>query len=214
VKTKNLLVAALAVLLVGMLWYRVVYSSMGSQAAKANQAADEAETRAKTLDAQLRALTGDAGKRAPNRASLDELKAAVPDSPALAQFLRQTDAIRAASGVTFQSITPTAPAAAGGLATINVNISVQGTYAQVRDYVSRMLSLPRLVVVDNLSYTAAAATSSSGAAGAPTGGPAGDVFAGQGTAPNIQAQFVARLFTTDVPAPAAGTAGRTASPTR
>ena len=44
VKTKNLIVAVLAVVLVGALWYRVLYSPMEAKASKAKASALEAET--------------------------------------------------------------------------------------------------------------------------------------------------------------------------
>ena len=44
VKTKDIAVIVLAIILVLFLWYRFVYSSMESQANKANQAAADAKT--------------------------------------------------------------------------------------------------------------------------------------------------------------------------
>ena len=60
VKTKNLLVGALVVLLVGALWYKVVYSPMESKASKAKTAAHDADTSAASL---RQALGGPARRR-------------------------------------------------------------------------------------------------------------------------------------------------------
>jgi Tfp pilus assembly protein PilO len=201
VKTKNIAVIILAVLLVTLLWHRVVYSSMGNQASKANQAAEDAEMQAKTLEAQVRALGGlDAQRKNP---SLQELQNAIPEGPALASFLRAVDTVRVQSGVGFQSIVPNPPAPDGGIASVNLGITVQGTYEQVRDYADRLESLSRLVVVDNVTMNAGAA-----ADGATSeGGPTGNVFAGAGAAPLVSLQLSARVFTSQAPVVATPTPG-------
>jgi type IV pilus assembly protein PilO len=204
VKTKNLAVVALVTVLVLLGWYRLAYSSMASQVSKANDATQQAESQAKTLEASVRALTPSAKEKAAQQASQRELAGAIPPTPALSTFLRQTDAIQGASGVTFQSITPSPPAMSDGATTISVSINVQGSYAQVTDYLNRLMKLPRLVQVDNVSYTAAAvASSSSGQGTSGGGGPTGEVFAGQGAAPSLQLTLSAKVFTTQ--AVAAGT---------
>jgi Tfp pilus assembly protein PilO len=219
-KTKNIAVIGLAVLLMLVLYNRVVYSSMGSQAAKANQAAEDAESRVKTLQSQVRLATGGESGGKSKGATLEELQNAIPASPALSTFLRSADNIRIASGVTFQSIVPTQPNALGGVSSINLGITVQGGYREVTDYVNRLNKLTRLVLVDNVSVTAGAAAT--GAAPA-AGGPAGPVFAGQGAAPSLQLQLSARLFTlppggtvlgaSPVGAPGTATRPATGSPT-
>ena len=208
VKTKNLAVAALIVVLVLLGWYRLAYSSMASQVSKANDATQEANTRAKTLETSVRALTPTPKEKAAQQASQRALGAAIPPSPALSTFLRQTDAIQAASGVTFQSITPSPPTMSDGASTISVSINIQGSYSQVTDYLDRLMKLPRLVQVDNVSYTAAAAASATNGQ-ATTGGPTGEVFAGQGSAPSLQLTLSAKVFTTQAVVAAGTSAGST-----
>ena len=211
-KTKNIAVIALAAALVLLLWYRVVYSSMSSQASKANQAAQDAEVRAKSLETQLRAEGGtSSGGTKSHKASVVELQNAIPATPAVSDFLRSADAVGSASGVVFQSIVPSQPTLAAGIASMNFGITVQGSYAQVRSYVDGLMALPRLVVIDSASLSAGQATTGAAAATA-VGGPVGDVFAGTGAAPVISLQLTARVFTQQLPvAPAAGGAG-TATP--
>jgi Tfp pilus assembly protein PilO len=187
---RNIIVIALAVLFVAVLWQRMVYSSMNNQASKAKQATADAETRIKTLQAELNKIdTGDAG--APHTATQEELKNAIPPSPALSSFLRSADTIRAESGVAFTSIVPAAPTAASGVGTVGLGINVQGSYAQVTDYVNRLNKLSRLVLVDSVNFTPGAAEGASTG----TGGPTGTVFAGQGAPPMMTIQITARLFT-------------------
>jgi Tfp pilus assembly protein PilO len=204
VKTKNIAVAAIVTALVLVLWYRVGYSSMASQASKANQAAQDAEAKVKTMDASVHALTPTKKEAAAQKASAEALAAAITKTPALASFLRQTDAIRSASGVQFQSITPSPPAAADGVTTINVSISLQGTYRALHEYVDRLMALPRLVQIDNVGYAPGSSTSSSGQSSSgssgPSGGPTGEIFAGQGSAPTLQLTLTGRVFTQAMPA--------------
>jgi Tfp pilus assembly protein PilO len=197
VKTKNLAVIALAALLVVTLWYRTLYSSYQAQADKSGQAAENAEQRAATIERQVRKLEGEQDDKTRADAT-DELNRAIPVTPELADFLRTTDKIRSDSGVAFQSITPSAPTLVGGVQTINIGINVQGEYGKVVRYLDALIVMPRLVVIDSVGFSA---SGSSGASASSGGGPTGEVFAGTGSAPTLQAQVTARLFSQ---APAAG----------
>jgi Tfp pilus assembly protein PilO len=188
-------VIALGVLLVLLLWYRMVYSSMSSQATKSKQATADAQSRVDTLQRQLREATGDGPNGQRKRASADELQHAIPVTPGLSNFLRTTDKIRAASGVGFQSITPTAPTLVDGVQTINLGIVVEGGYRQVIAYLDALMKTPRLVIVDNVGVTGGGASGATSSGGSTGGGPAGEVFAGVGGAPTLQVQLTARLFT-------------------
>jgi Tfp pilus assembly protein PilO len=204
VKTKNVAVIALCVVLVLLLWYRMVYSSMSNQATKSKQAAQDAQVRVDTLQRQLRQETGDGANGQAKKVSADELQHAIPVTPGLSNFLRTTDNIRAASGVGFQSITPSPPTlAVGGVQTISLGIVVQGEYRQVLAYLDALMKTPRLVIVDNVNVTGGGASAAAPASAGSTGGrPAGEVFAGVGAPPTLQLQLTARLFTQ----PAAGLA--------
>ena len=81
VKTKNLMVGALIALLVLVLFYRMVYGSMESQASKAKQHEKDYNTQISTLQHQLKAIAP-GGSNAPTKGvSKDELAAAVPPRP-------------------------------------------------------------------------------------------------------------------------------------
>jgi Tfp pilus assembly protein PilO len=196
VKTKNVAVIALGVVLVLLLWYRMVYSSMSSQATKSKQATQNAQLQVDALQRQLRQSSGDSAGGQAKKASADELQHAIPVTPGLSNFLRTTDKIRAATGIGFQSITPSAPTAVGNVQTINLGIVVQGPYRQVLAYLDALMKTRRLVIVDNVSVTVGGSSGSSPAPGGATaGGPAGEVFAGVGGPPTLQVQLTARLFT-------------------
>jgi Tfp pilus assembly protein PilO len=192
VKTKDIAVIGLAIILVLFLWYRFVYSSMDSQASKATQAAQDAKTQADSLQHQLNELTGTSQKK---KASNDELQKAIPPTPDVGAFLRQVQQVRDSVGIpdAFQTIVPTAPTAQSGGGTVGMGITVKGSYSQMMDYVNRLNKLSRLVVIDNVQITA------STAGGTSSGGPTGEVFAGQGAPPELSMQISARLFTSAAP---------------
>lgn len=195
VKQKNAMVMGLAVLLVAFVWYQFVYSSAESAARKANQEAQDQQTNVATLKSQVSKASGATKTPEQRKAALAEVQNAIPVQAQLSEFLRQTDSIRNATGVAFQSITPSTPTYVGGVANINLGITVQGAYAQVMGYVDRLMQLPRLVIIDNVAVTTTAAQNGSGGSeGATTAGPVGEVFAGQGSAPLLQVQLTARLF--------------------
>ena len=207
VKTKNLLIGAIVVLLVGLLWYKVVYSPMESKASKAKTAAHQADATAASLRQELNSA---ASKKAKGQAvSTAALLAAVPLDAAEASFLRSIDELRVSSGADWQSITPAPPTSAGDIATITVGISVQGSEDQLARYVSGLSDLKRLFVLDTLTLTAAAPSGEPGSA--PNATP-GNVF----TSGKMQMQISGRIFTQPavVPATPGGVTGapRTATP--
>jgi Tfp pilus assembly protein PilO len=197
VKTKNLMVGALVVLLVGGLWYKVVYSPMESKASKAKTAANAADTSAAGLRQQL-GQSGATKKTNGQNVSLGAMLTAIPVDSAEASFLRSLDGLRVATGATWQSITPAPPTSTGSLATISVGISVQGTEDQLALYVSGLTELKRIFVTDNVTITA-------------SGAGQGRVFA----AGNLQMQVTGRIFgqaqTTPGATGATGTAGSAAT---
>jgi Tfp pilus assembly protein PilO len=198
VKTKNLVMGALVVLFVGLLWFQFVYSPMENKASKARTAAHDADQSA----AQLRRALAEGTTKKPKSqdATSQAMLEAVPVDEAEAQFLRDVDALRVQTGAAWQSITPTAGAAGAvgstNLTTVNVGITVQGTNAQLLQYVTGLSGLKRLFVADNINLTA------NGSKGAPTAG---------GAAPatdQMQLQVTGRIFSqaagTAVPTGAAG----------
>jgi len=196
VKTKNLMVGAIVVLLVGALWYRVVYSPIESKASKAKTAAHNADLSAATLRQQISAAT----KRAKAQSVATEvLLAAVPIDAAEASFLRSIDALRVSSGADWQSITPAPPTVTGALATITVGISVQGSEDQLARYVSGLSDLKRLFVLDTLAING---SSASGTTGPAPRAARGAVF----NSGKLTMQITGRIFTQPgVVPPAAGT---------
>jgi Tfp pilus assembly protein PilO len=208
VRQKNFVVGALAAILVLALWYTMLYSPMTSKASKANQAAAAAQAKVKSLQAEADRLSPNApdAKSAKQQQAL--LNAAIPSDPAEAAFLRDLDSLKAATGVSVQTVTPQSPTSGSGTTTISVNLVVQGGEAQVLDYVQRLGGLKRLFVVDGINF----APGSAGPGG--SGGAAGKVFASQSGGATVQATIAGRIFTQEVllPASSIGGAARPSAP--
>lgn len=183
-KSKNLMVGALAAFFVLVLWWMMIYSPTKSQASKAQAAADAAEQKVTSLQQQFRTLGGpaklDEKKQAANLALL---QGAIPPDPALSKFVRDTDTIEKASHVAWVSITPSQPTTTTGLTEIHVAVSIKGQYANVMDYLSRLAALQRIFVIDSVSV-AGQSDSTTGPA------PSGAVFGGE-----LQVQLAGRIFT-------------------
>jgi Tfp pilus assembly protein PilO len=208
VKTKNLIVGALAVLFVGAVWFRVVYSPMENKASKAKSSAHESEITNKNLQHAIDDVSGTSKQKKAQEVAPEVLRAAVPIDAAESSFLRAVDTLRVTSGAEWQSITPSTPTPAGNVTSVNVAISVQGTEDQVTRYVAGLATLKRLFVLDNLSITPGGSTVAAGST-TPQGRP-GSLFVGD----TMTVQISGRIFSQPVaPAPSATTGSRAGSTT-
>jgi Tfp pilus assembly protein PilO len=170
-KTKNLAVGALAVLLVTALWWNFLLKPSKSEAKKVKAETATEREKLAPLEAQLSKARLAQAHAATFKAQLASLQNAVPDSPALAEFLRAANFIADASRVSWQQVTHSTPAPdpSTGVSAITVSIQVKGTYQQVMDYLFLLKSLKRVVVVDTLQVSSAGGDASTGGAAATTG---------------------------------------------
>jgi Tfp pilus assembly protein PilO len=199
-KTKNTMVGVLAGVLVLALWWTMLLKPTRAKASKVREQTSVEQAKLDPLEAQLRQAQQDAAHAATFKAQLESLQEAMPNSPALADFIRNANQIADASGVAWQSVTHGPPTVGGdGVTAITLGIQVKGTYAQTMDYLAKLGALKRLVVVDGVQLSTAANT------GAETGGGG----AGETTGPfsgssQLSAVISARMF--EAPgAPAPGT---------
>jgi Tfp pilus assembly protein PilO len=207
-KTKNLAVSILVAVLVVALWWTMLLKPARSKVAKVKSDTGIQQQKLAPLQRQLSQARADAAHAAEFKAQLQSLQLAMPDSPALAAFLRDANGIADAAGVTWASVSHSAPVPGnGGVQSITVGLQVQGTYGQVVEYVSRLASLKRLLVVDSLQL----ATSTNAAAGGDTGQSSTGPFSGGN---QLTATISARMFATPDAAAAAAstTSGTSAAP--
>jgi Tfp pilus assembly protein PilO len=206
-KTKNLMVGILGGVLVVALWYTMLLKPIKAKTSKVKADTTNQESRLSPLQSQLARAQNDAKHVATFNAQLKSLQEAMPDSPALAAFIRDVNNISEASGVAWQSVTHSPPTpGANGSMSLTVGIQVKGTYGQVVDYLTRLSALQRLVVVDSVQLSTAG---SSGAGGAQTSGGSTGPFTGSS---ELSATIAARMFEAPAALPLVGAGVGSATP--
>jgi Tfp pilus assembly protein PilO len=170
-KSKLILVAALAAVAITALWFFVLWSPQSDSLTKARadeQAARQRQTELQNRLAHLKQLEANADVLERDRAML---ATAIPDTDQLDQFIHQVNERAAAAGVSFVSVTPTEPAAAGvpGAAAttaapgtppaVGLQLQVSGDYFAIMHFMDA-LQAPgsRLVTVENLALAKGGAT--------------------------------------------------------
>ena len=133
--------------------------------------------------AQLRKLAAETQSR---EAELTRLGRLVPADADLAGAILALDETAKQAHVTMGSLipSPAAASAAGGPATLSVTMTIDGTFDQLYDYLSRVEALDRLVVIDSLQLAGAGNGTGNGTAGPQ----------------KLSAQVRARLFSATGPA--------------
>ncbi|MCU1379023.1 MAG: Tfp pilus assembly protein PilO [Acidimicrobiales bacterium] len=174
--------AAVVILLA---WFMFLWSPKAVELTDARDRRTAANEQASQLQLRLERLK-DAKQRTPDlQVTAERLRSAVPATPNLAQFLLDTNDAAAKAGVNFLSVSPTPPAASTtGPTEVQLALSIKGGYFQTLDFMNRLLDLPRIVVLDTVSVTAAAASAG---------------------APELAVSLTGRMFTTEVPASATPT---------
>lgn len=141
--------------------------------------------------AELRKLANDSKAREAELARLGKL---IPTDSDVAGAILALDATAKQAQVAWSSFVPSPPSnKGGGPAAISITIQVGGTFGQIFDYLGRLESLDRLVVVDSLSL------GGGGGKGSGAGG--------------IQADIKARMFSGGSASPAPATSGAAGSTT-
>lgn len=161
-------------------WYMFLFKPKGTELsdtrAKVAQLASERQKLESDLS-RLQALDRDRPLRVAERQRLAGL---IPERDELAGFLIAADEIATRSGLQWLSITPSTPVAGaeGAPSIISLNMTLQGTFFQLLDYIGRLERLRRLVVIDSLSLS--------------VGGTEGDA---NSLVPSLSVTVVARMFT-------------------
>lgn len=194
---------ALGVLVaVSAAWYFLVIKPVSSDVTelKDNVAIAKAEGQEQRVRlGRLENLRNAAGTATDINRVIDQL---VPAQADLANFLNAATSIQYDTGVDWLSISPAPPAAnpAGGPSVIGLSISIEGTFYDLLQYLDALQDpkqMPRLVVVEGLSISAAG--------GAET--------AAAGVSPTLSVSLSAKMFTRSPAAGLGGAAsGSTAAP--
>jgi Tfp pilus assembly protein PilO len=157
-RRRLIVVALAATLALAGLWYMGLWSPQSSSLRQARTAAAAAVKKQHTLAAEVASLQQDQSRLPALRSKLTVLNLAMPATPAVASLIDGINATSLAAGVSLVAISPTpsavtaAAAAPDTPATINVLMSAVGTYAQIIDFVNRLDTMSRLMVVDSLTF--------------------------------------------------------------
>jgi Tfp pilus assembly protein PilO len=140
-----------------VLWFLLLWGPQGGRLDDAEERRAAAESENSALEIRLARLEEAQGRAPQLLADLEALRAAVPDDPGLAQFILDANEIAERAGVDFLSISPgvPSPSLTGGPPVISLQITVNGGYFAVLDYLDRLDGLSRIVVVDSLNLTPA-----------------------------------------------------------
>lgn len=166
---RNLLITVLAMVVVAVLAFFLVFKPQSDKIAQARedvQAAQDNVERLRLELARLQALQQQAPKL---REEATKLDAAVPNDPQLAAFILQVQDAANASGIEWMSVSPTPPATpANAQAPVQTSVqevvvamNVEGGYFQVQDFLVRLEGLPRAVKIGNVTLSAQTGTGGS-----------------------------------------------------
>ncbi len=186
---RNVLIGgAIAFVIVILAWYFVIYSPAGDDlsAAEASTAAEAGTTQ--DLENTLARLAAQSKNSTRQEALLRKFDQAIPEKSNLAEFIIQLNELQSSSGIEFQSVAPSPPAAGGSTSVIALNINITGSFFQVKNYLSELERLERLVIIDGVNIAA--------------GGESTDTI-------GLTVTLTGRMFTRAAPASAPGTPGAT-----
>lgn len=150
-RTKLIAAGACAALL--LVWYVALWAPRGRALTDAREREEAAQLAQDDLRVRISRLKAAQRDEPTKRARLETLRAAVPDQPNLGQFILDTNEAANRSGIEFLSISPSQPGAATpeAPAEIGLSLSLAGGYFQVLDFINRLSTGPRLVVIDSLN---------------------------------------------------------------
>jgi Tfp pilus assembly protein PilO len=189
-KRNVLLIGGAAFVAIVLVWFFLFYSPLGDDLKSAQDSVSVEERKTQDLDTTLARLTATAKNAPQQQAELRKFDQAIPQKPDLGEFIIQLNKIATSAGIRFLSVSPSPPVASGTSSTIALTISIQGSFFQVKNYLTQLESLERLVIIDGVNISAGSGSSTSASA--------------TSDATSLSVTLTGRMFTRAAPA-AAGT---------
>ncbi|MEO1062603.1 MAG: type 4a pilus biogenesis protein PilO [Actinomycetota bacterium] len=151
-----LIAAVVSVAIIG-LWWVFLFSPTADDLSEAEDRRDSAEGQLVTLREQRDRLALLVEQRPFFQSELESLRAAVPERDDLAGIILSIDEAAKASGVTFSNFSAAEPGLPDefGLASVQLQLTGDGGYFQVLDFVNRLNRIHRIVVVDSINLVSA-----------------------------------------------------------
>ncbi|HLF69724.1 MAG TPA: type 4a pilus biogenesis protein PilO [Actinomycetota bacterium] len=158
------LIFGAGIVLVGILYFFVVFQPQGNHISQTTDEAVAAEIRRTQMEADLKHLQ-ELQQNAPKlREQANILDEAMPNDPQLAKFIRQVQDAADGSGIEFLSIAPTPPTQSPDqpeVKLVAITMSISGGYFAVQDFIVRLETLSRAVKVGSINLSLGDAVSSS-----------------------------------------------------
>lgn len=187
---RTLGIAGGACALMFIAWFVLLWSPKTAALSDARDAQEIADSKSSELEAQVARLEESLRNAPKLQADLDLVRSAIPAAPDLPQFILDADLAASRAGVAFLSIAPDKPAVApGGPTQVDLQLTVKGEYQPLLTFLDELLSMRRLVMLDELAVTP-------------------DEETGE-----LSASLQARMFTSELPAPTAAAAAAAAART-
>lgn len=158
------LLAVLSVVLVLVAWFFLAWKPQTDAVRSARASVASATASQTRLDTELGTLRAEQRALPDERTALKRSLAALPVATSVPTLIDEVNEDALSSGVSWtqESQTLQAPQSSSTAATptptsavedISLDFTVQGTYPQVRSFLTKLDAQPRLVVVQSLTYT-------------------------------------------------------------
>ena len=158
-KKLSLIVGAITVVMLAGWWF-LLWSPAGDAVATADARFDSANSQAVSLEVQRDRLVSIQEELPQLQSRLQTLSAAIPDHAAMSDFLLAASQAEVDSGLDFLTVSasPPTPTANPGLSAVSVQLTGTGGYFQMLDFINRLQSMHRVLVITNLTVVASQAT--------------------------------------------------------
>lgn len=146
---------AIAVVMLAAWWF-FLWSPAGDALSAADTRYDAANGQVAQLEVQRSRLLSIQEELPQLQSRLQTLTAAVPDQALMSDFLLAASEAEVESGLDFLTVSasPPQPSTVPGLSRISVQLTGNGGYFQMLDFINRLQSMNRVMVIDNLTVVA------------------------------------------------------------
>lgn len=165
-KTQSTLISAVVGVFMVIGWYFLLWAPQQVNLSNARDDAAQAETQRSTLETQLVKLRSAAKTLDADKEKVARLEKMIPDETDLEDYINEINSTATDSGLQVVGISPVPPAAANsndpttigtppGVSVIQLTMSADGNYAQMRDFIARINKLDRLMLIDSINASTA-----------------------------------------------------------
>lgn len=156
----HILLAALAGILVVVLFWLLLWSPQQEELEALNTETESLEDQQRLAASRIAALEAVRDEAPQQEALLVAANTVIPQEAALPAFLRQLQQATDEAGLTLQAVTPSRPSpvddteGSGGLHAINVSVDLEGSYFQLVDFLRRIEDpsiTPRAMIWNSMS---------------------------------------------------------------